>query len=177
MLLLLAQLPLGEDQQALTPAQGGDFVEGKDGNIERLSVIISNETVFANYFATGQGAGSDQANGEATAQMLAGPVSGSDPLTSFLVAQAEGSTTPGDLQERARFEAQIHQGTQIRITCMVHGWLQPGGDLWRVGQSYKVNAPDHLPKNWNNQLYSAQTITFQQDDQNGENFPEKLFHV
>lgn len=150
-----------------TPNQGADLVEGKQGNIERINVIISNETVFANYFATGQMAGSDQINGEAASQMVAGPIPGSDALISNLVAQSEVPDTSGGLQKRAAFEAQIHDATQIRITCSVHGWLQPSGDLWRVGASYKVDAPDHLPKPWNGQLYSAQTITFQQDDKNG----------
>jgi prophage tail gpP-like protein len=148
-----------------SPGQGADIAVGK--NVKRINVIISNETVFANYWATGQMQGSDQINGQAAAQMLAGPIPGSDAVVSNLVAPSEIPGNPGDLQKRAAFEAQIHDATQIRITVLVYGWLQPSGDLWRVGQSYRVFAPEHLPDEWNGAQFSAQTITFQQDDENG----------
>lgn len=151
--------------------QGADINCTTNGNVERINVIISNETVFANYYATGQMAGSDEINGDAASQQWTGPIGGSDPNPSHLVTQSEIPDHPQGLQERNFFEAQIHQGTEIRITVSVYGWLQPtgdmAGDLWRAGAEYKVNAPDHLPNEWNNQKYAAQTVTFQQDDENG----------
>jgi len=153
------------------PEPGGDLINDKNGNIERINVIISNETVFANYFATGQVAGNDQVNGEAAAQMVAGPIGGSDPNPSNLVAQSEVTDTASGLQKRAATEAQFHDATQVRITCSVQGWKQKQGDskgdLWRVGHGYRVFAPEHLPVPWNGMVYSAQTVTFQQDDENG----------
>jgi prophage tail gpP-like protein len=148
--------------------QGDDIVEAQGGNVKRINVTISNEFAFSNYFAVGQNKGSDEENGEAVSQMAAGPIKGRDVLPSYLVAPAETPVNSGDLQKRVRFEAQIHDATEVKITVVVYGWLQPrSGDLWRVGDSYKVNAPDHLPDEWNNQSYAAQTVTFQQDEKNG----------
>jgi prophage tail gpP-like protein len=147
--------------------QGADLRLSKTGNIKKINVVISNETVFANYWSVGQMTGSDSLNGEAAAQLFAGPVSGPDASVSHLVAPMEDPGNQGDVQKRAAFEALIHNSTEIKITIGVNGWLQPSGILWQAGAQYVVDAPDHLPTQWNKQPYAAQVVTFQQDDENG----------
>jgi prophage tail gpP-like protein len=146
--------------------QSGDILS-LPGNIEKINVTISNETVFANYYGTGQMAGSDSYNGAAAAQQFAGPVPGADALQSNLVIVAELAAMPTDVQKRVLFEAQIHNATEVRITVEVQGWLQSNGQLWQAGAAYTVDAPDHLPPPWNGGQYSAQTVTFIQNEDEG----------
>jgi len=146
--------------------RGGDLVEGPNGNVSRINVIISNENLFKNYYATGQNVGTDDLNGEAASQNVAGPVAGPD-ITSNRMVPLEVPGNMSDVQKRALWEANIKNGTQVNITILVYGWKQKNGDLWRVGDEYIVDAPDHLPEEWNKQPYAAQTVTYQQDDQNG----------
>src|SRR5262249_4527209 len=88
---------------------------------------------------------------------------GRDPFRSLLVVPRE---QPGrdENAERARFEAQWHDGTQLTVTVVVQGWLRKNGDLWRVGNLYWVYAPNHLLFNWG---LKAKTVTFEQNESAG----------
>jgi prophage tail gpP-like protein len=159
-----ALLLIGQNIPAIQP---DTLIEGgKNRNIEKINVVKSNDTLFANYFATGQNVGSDQIWGAAAAQ-IAAQVGGLDPLLSSLVIPVEEAVAAAELQKRLLFEKQIHDATQVRATVTVPGWLRSSGDLWRVGQTYTVIAPDHFPGFPNGIQLAAQVVTFQQNEESG----------
>ena len=169
------QIILGSDEfghllligQGQPPPQPDVFQEGgPNRNIERINVIISNDTLFAKYFVVGQNSGSDQAWGTNAAQ-IGNQMGGSDPLPSNLVVPAELPGAVGELQKRLLFEHQIHEGTHINATITTPGWLRSNNDIWRVGQTYTVIAPDHFPGYPNGIQLAAKTVTFEQSEGSG----------
>ena len=87
--------------------------------------------------------------------------------TVHLVIPTEEPNSAADLQRRLVWEAQIHQGTEIHATITVPGWKQANGSLWRVGNNYVVLAPDHFPGFDNGIQLVAQTVTFNQREDEG----------
>ena len=136
---------------------------GPNRNIERINVVISNDTLFAHYFAVAQNFANNQLWGTNAAQ-IALQMGGTDPLASSLVIPVELAMSDAEVAKRLVFEHQIHEGTFITATITVPGWLRSNGDIWRVGQTYTVIAPDHFPGFPNGIFLAAKTVTFEQSE-------------
>jgi len=137
------------------------IVEGQ--NLLRANCVISNDAVYSQYAAIGQCHGTDQRWGTDASEMEA-VTSGSDKLPSILVTPTEQPVTLPELQERCRFEAQWHEGTEVKAQITTQGWLRPAApDLWRIGSTIHVKSPMLMLDD----PLSIQTATFAQDSDNG----------
>jgi prophage tail gpP-like protein len=148
-----------------TQGQGGDLIEGM--NILSANCLIENRSAFSKVGVLGQQRGDDQTDDE-KARKPAGSADTSAttgvqryrPLTIW----AEHPGDSDDMAKRAQYEAAMRLATMIQARVTVQGWLQAGGDLWRIRQLVTVNSPMLL-------LYSYTlfvfTIIFEQNNASG----------
>jgi prophage tail gpP-like protein len=129
-------------------------------NILRCQAIITKDQTFKRYSATGQtnNDGDEKSPSEAGEMMKS--TGGSAPVYSHKITPSEQPVwTEAELQKRAESEALWHEGAVIEANITVQGWKKPSGDLWRVGEVYKViSAMIAL-----NEPLACETATFTQD--------------
>jgi prophage tail gpP-like protein len=131
-------LALGENQQIST----GDLVEGI--NILRANAVVRDQNVYKKIFAVGQGAGSDQKNGDQVNKQVAF-LSGTSTRNRILVVVndiAEQDTH--GLQRRVKIEHEFTEGSKIEAQITVQGWFKnenTSNDVWKAGEYYYVRSP------------------------------------
>jgi hypothetical protein len=85
---------------------------------------------------------------------------GSAPVYSHKITPAEQPVwNEAELQKRAASEALWHEGAVIEVNITVQGWKKPNGDLWRIGEVYKVSSPMIAL----DEPLACETATFTQD--------------
>lgn len=138
------------------------LVEGY--NILRAQIIITKDQMFKRYSATGQtnNDGDAKTTSEAGEQMAS--TGGSAPVYSHKITPSEQPVWgEAELQARAESEALWHEGAVIEASITVQGWHKPNGDIWRVGEVYKVVSPMGAI----NEPLACQEATFTQDRSSG----------
>jgi prophage tail gpP-like protein len=133
-------------------------------NILRCQAIIDKDPFHKKYSVIGStnNDGDQKSPSQAGEQMAS--AGGSAPIYSHKITPAEQPVWDQiELQKRASSEALWHEGAIIEVNATVQGWKKPNGDLWRVGEVYKiVSAMISL-----NEPLACQTATFTQDRSGG----------
>lgn len=136
------------------------LIEGQ--NIKSANCVISNESIYSEHQMYGQKAGHDGSAYKQASEIFA-TVPGQLKRPAYNVTAMEQPGTNAEAQLRAKFEAQWHNGTEVKAQITVQGWLRKGGDIWRVGESVWVRSPMLLL----DIPMSIQTATFLQSDAQG----------
>jgi len=134
-------------------------------NILKCQAVIDKDPFHKKYSATGQ-SGNDKGDEKTPSQAgeMMASTGGSAPVYSHKITPAEQPVWGmAELQKRAESEALWHEGAIIEVNITVQGWKKPGGDLWRVGEVYKVTSA-MIPLD---EPLGAQTVTFTQDRSSG----------
>jgi prophage tail gpP-like protein len=138
-----------------------ELVEGD--NILKCQATISKEAMHSNYIVDGQPPQGDDQHGRQATEMRA-QIGGSAKRYSPLLTPAEQPVkTMAELQDRAQNEAVWHEGTEIRASITVQGWMMPGGGLWRAGDLIAVQSPMAML----DMGLKIETATFTQDNSGG----------
>jgi len=154
----LGNLLLIDNHNSLVAAE---LVEGD--NILKCQATISKEAMHSNYLVNGQPPQDDSQHGRQATEMRA-QIAGTAKRYSPLLTNAEQPVkTMAELQDRAKNEAVWHEGTEIRATITVQGWMMPGGGLWRAGALVAVQSPMAML----NMGMKIETATFTQDNSSG----------
>jgi len=142
-----------------------DLTEGI--NIKSCQCVIKIEESHDLYVVRSQGQRSDNSSPPKAAQPDA-MVRGSLPFYSPLLVAAEMPTqNQAELDLRAKFEANLGEGTIIEATVVVYGWFTRSGFLWAqlCGQDVTLNAPmTGLPPGFK---LAIRSVTCTQDSQSG----------
>jgi len=138
-----------------------ELVEGD--NILKCQATISKEQMHSDYIVDGQPPQDDSQHGIAATEMRA-KIGGSALRYSPLLTPAEQPVkTIAELADRAKNESIWHEGTEIRASITVQGWMMPGGGLWRAGDLIAVDSPMAML----NMGLKIDTATFTQDNSGG----------
>lgn len=138
-----------------------ELVEGD--NILKCQATISKEAMFSDYVVRGQTPADDSQHGRQASEQEA-RIKGSAKRYSPILTPAEQPVwNIGELQDRAKNEAVWHEGTEIRASITVQGWMMPGGGLWRAGDLIAVQSPMAML----NMGLKIETATFTQDNNSG----------
>jgi prophage tail gpP-like protein len=154
----LGNLLLIDNHSSLVSAE---LVEGD--NILKCQATISKEAMFSDYVVDGQPPQGDDQHGRQATEMRA-QVGGSAKRYSPILTPAEQPVkTMGELQDRAKNESVWHEGTEVRASITVQGWMMPGGGLWRAGDLLAVQSPMAML----NMGMKVESLTFTQDNSGG----------
>jgi len=154
----LGNLLLIDNHSSLVSAE---LVEGD--NILKCQATISKEAMFSDYIVRGQTPASDDQYGRQASEQEA-RIKGSAKRYSPILTPAEQPVKNlAELADRAKNESVWHEGTEIRASITVQGWMMPGGGLWRAGDLIAVQSPMAML----NMGLKIDTATFTQDSTSG----------
>jgi prophage tail gpP-like protein len=150
------------------PRVSAVLIEGV--NIYSAQVVINGEDAYSYVFVTGQRPPDDQTNGPAASELRSKAVPpGTMPESRPLLVPIEHPVkTQPEVDLRAAKEARW-TGTRIDADIVVYGWLDPSGELWRVGTEVEINSP-MIPMGIglsDQTLLTIETATFTQDENGG----------
>ena len=138
-----------------------DLIEGV--NIKKCQAVFSKEYAYEKFVVTGQTAASDGNSGPAASEQRA-QVPGAGKIASVLITPTEQPVkSVVELYDRARNEEVWNDGTEIKVTITVQGWLRDGKTLWKPGDNVFVKSPMAML----NMTMKIQNVAFAQDSQNG----------
>ena len=138
-----------------------NLIEGE--NVLRMNCIISIVNTRNDFRVRGQTVGGDDKKGtDASEQEASAP--GSLKLYSPLLTPTEQPVWGiPELAMRASHEARWNEGTIIRASVVVQGWLRGGEALWMAGDKVFVSSPMAML----NLEMKIETATFTQDREQG----------
>jgi prophage tail gpP-like protein len=138
-----------------------DLIEGV--NIKKCQAVFSKEYAYEKFVAVGQTAASDGNSGPAASEQRA-EVPGAGKIRSTLITPTEQPVKSiVELYDRARNEEIWNDGTEMKVSIVVQGWLRDGKSLWKAGDNVFVKSPMAML----NMTMCIQNATFSQDGQNG----------
>jgi prophage tail gpP-like protein len=140
------------------PRMSAVLIEGE--NIKSAQVVIDGQDKYNYLVVSGQRQPDDQTNGPAASEMRSKAVP-PGPFTDFrtlLVPIEHPVWTQHEVDLRAQKEARW-SGEKIDADVVVYGWLDPSGNLWKVGTEVQFESP-MVPMH---QPMTLVVATFQQD--------------
>jgi prophage tail gpP-like protein len=137
------------------PRMTAMLIEGE--NVKSAQVVIDGQDAYSYVLVSGQ---HDQSNGPAASEMRSKAVPpGTLPENRPLLVPIEHPVwTQHEVDLRALKEARW-SGVRIEADVVVYGWLDPSGNLWRVGTEVEFDSP-MVPIH---QPLTIDTATFMQD--------------
>jgi len=138
-----------------------DLIEGV--NIKKCQAVFSKEYAYEKFVVIGQTAASDNNSGPAASEQRA-EVPGHGRIKSTLITPTEQPVKSiVELYDRAKNEEVWNDGTEIKVSITVQGWLRDGKSLWKVGDNVFVKSPMAML----NMTMKIQNSTFTQDNASG----------
>jgi len=138
-----------------------ELVEGT--NIKTCQAIISYTDRFGQYDVSGQSPASDDHNGTDASQLHCTVAGGANHPSMIETPAEQPVKSQDEVCERAMFEAQWRESTEISAYITVQGWLYDGANLWEPGQHIHVKSPMAML----DLVMAAQSVTFTQDERGG----------
>ncbi len=145
-------------------SSGATFTEGQ--NILRATAKMDNQGVVGSYSGVAQSPGNDQ-NWPPRAFSSTATATGGLPNLRKLFIVEHPTNSAADLADRVQHEADISTLPEFTVNITVNGWTNPSGQLWDTQQVVSVYSPMLFYGGTTTQQLGIQSITFQQDDQNG----------
>jgi prophage tail gpP-like protein len=139
-----------------------DLVEGV--NILKCQCVFSIQNTFWVYTMRNSTQASNDIHMSAASEQEA-TANGTGPTGSNILTPAEHPTRhPDELKEMVNNEAKWSQGTVIKATITLQGWMRPGTtELWHAGNTVRVYSPMAVL----DMALAAQNVTFTQDRNSG----------
>ncbi|HKD37302.1 MAG TPA: hypothetical protein VKB78_10890, partial [Pirellulales bacterium] len=138
-----------------------ELVEGT--NIKTCQAVISYTDRFGQYDVSGQSPASDDHNGTDASQLHCTVAGGANHPSMIETPAEQPVKSQDEVCERAMFEAQWRESTEISAYITVQGWLYDGANLWEPGQHIHVKSPMAML----DLVMAAQSVTFTQDERGG----------
>jgi prophage tail gpP-like protein len=138
-----------------------ELIEGD--NILKCQATISKEQMFSEYVVRGSTPADDSTHGRMASELAATITGTAKRYSPLLTPVEEPVKSPAEYAARAKNESIWHEGTIIRATITVQGWMMPGGGLWRTGDRVAVVSPMAML----NMGLKIETATFTQDATGG----------
>lgn len=120
-------------------ARATSLVEGQ--NILSAAVEYDGGERFRRYVIAAQGAGTDEASGNATRVKAEATDEGVRRTDRVLLIRPDKGYSVADARRRVDWEARLRAARAETVTINVLGWTQPNGVLWPLNAITRVHAP------------------------------------